>query len=261
MKRVNSQSASEHSWSGEKLSLLAIFARAEDELFGPAGTLAKYASEGIAVSLVAATHSHAQEPADEPITPTRERSCACRASGIRRACLFDFPPSELHRVAPEQIEERLVRLIREVRPHVIVTFAPEGITRAADNQAIHHAATAAFHHASDATQFAHHLREGLRAHAAQKFYHCVLPASLVARWGVAGLNAVPDDRITTKLDVAAQSEAMKNALYCQRQRALDFIRRLTEDQRVEWNTEYYILIESRLRRKSRREKDLFAGLR
>ena len=43
--------------------------------------------------------------------------------------------------------------------------------------------------------------------------------------------------------------------------ALDFIRWLTEDRRVEWNTEYYALVESRLRKKSRREKDLFAGLR
>jgi hypothetical protein len=78
---------------------------------------------------------------------------------------------------------------------------------------------------------------------------------------VAGLNTVPDDRITTQLDVSAQSETMKNALYCQRHRARDFIHGLAEDQRVEWNTEYYLLIESRLRKRSRREKDLFAGLR
>jgi hypothetical protein len=54
---------------------------------------------------------------------------------------------------------------------------------------------------------------------------------------------------------------MKNALYCQRHRALDFIRWLTEDQGIEWNTEYYELVESRIRRKIRHEKDLFAGLR
>jgi LmbE family N-acetylglucosaminyl deacetylase len=261
MTRVNSNVAAEHSLSGEKLSLLAVFARSEDELFGPAGTLAKYAGEGIDVSLVAATRSFALDAPEETPARKRDRTCACRASGIRRACLFDYAPGELSRVAPEIIAERLVRLIRELRPQVIVTFAPEGLTGDADNRIISLAATNAFREAGDPTQFARHRNEGLSAFAAQKLYHCVLPASLVARWGVAGLNAVPDDRITTILDVAAQGEMMKNALRCQRHRAFDFIRWLTEDQRVEWNTEYYTLIESRLRRKARREKDLFAGLR
>jgi LmbE family N-acetylglucosaminyl deacetylase len=262
MVSVNSNVAAEHSLSGERLSLLAIFARSEDELFGPAGTLAKYASEGIDVSLVAATRSSAIEEAPgETPARKRDRTCACRASGIRRACLFDYPPGELSQVAPEIIVERLVRLIRESRPQVIVTFAPEGLTNDPDNRVISIAATNAFRDAGDPTQFAHHLNEGLGVYTAQKLYYCVLPESLVTRWGVAGLNTVPDDRITTQLDVSAQSETMKNALYCQRHRARDFIHGLAEDQRVEWNTEYYLLIESRLRKRSRREKDLFAGLR
>jgi LmbE family N-acetylglucosaminyl deacetylase len=261
MSRTNSAVTHEHSLTGEKLSLLAVFAHSEDESFGPAGTLAKYASEGIEVSLVAATHSHLNEASEEIATHSRDRSCACRASGIRRACLFDYLPGELSRVAPEIIEERLVRLIRELKPQVIITFRPEGLTGDADNRVISAAATAAFSVAGDAANFAHHLTEGLRAYAPQKLYHCVLPASLVTRWGVGGLNFVPDDQITTMLDVTAHSEAMKNALYCQRHRALDFIRWLTEDRHVEWNTEYYALVESRLPRKPRREKDLFAGLR
>jgi hypothetical protein len=36
----------------------------------------------------------------------RDRSCSCRASGIRRACLFDYQPGELSQVAPEMIEEQ-----------------------------------------------------------------------------------------------------------------------------------------------------------
>lgn len=260
MTRVTPLVAVEHSWSGEKLSLLAIFARSEDELFGPAGTLAKYASEGIAVSLVAATRSTARESAEETAR-ARDRSCACRASGVRRACLFDYAPEELARVAPELIAERVVRLIREVRPHVIVTFAPEGLRNDPANRVISRAVTAAFQNASDPTQFTHHLNEGLGAYAAQKLYYCVLPQSLIAHWGTIGLHGVPDEQITTTLDVSAQGELIKNVLYCQRQYAPDSLRRLTAEQRVEWNTEYYILIESRLRRRARREKDLFAGLR
>lgn len=250
----------EHSLSGEKLSLLAIFAHSEDEVFGPAGTLARYASEGIEVSLVTATRSHPLEVSNDTRARQRDRSCSCRTSGIRRACLFDYLPGELSRIAPEIIAERLVRLIREVRPQVVITFAPEGLVDDADNRIISTQATTAFHTASDPSVCTQHLNEGLSAYAPQKLYYCVLPASLIKRWGMPGLNAVPDDRITTRLDVSGYREVMRNALYCQRHRAPDFIRWL-EDRRIEWNTEYYALVESRLNRKSRREKDLFAGLR
>jgi len=261
MIRASTGVTHEHSLSGEKLSLLAVFAHSEDESFGPAGTLAKYASEGIEVSLVAATRGHPVEALKEATTRHRDRSCECRAYGIRRACLFDYHRGALSQIALEMIVERLVRLIREVRPQVIVTFAPEGLTGDADNRIISVAATTAFREASDATKFAQHLHEGLSACAPQKLYYCVLPASLVTHWGVGEFNSVPDDQITTTLDVSAYGEAMKNALYCQRHRALDFIRWLTEDRRIEWNAEYYALVESRLPKKSRREEDLFAGLR
>jgi LmbE family N-acetylglucosaminyl deacetylase len=264
MSRTNSSSAvpREHTLAGERLALLAVFAHPEDESFGPAGTLAKYAGEGVDVSLVTATRSStAVEFSDETGVRARDRLCSCRASGIRRACLFDYHPGELSQVAPEIIEERLVRLIREVRPQVIVTFGPEGLAGDSDNRIINAAATAAFHSAGNSTRFPHHFYDGLGAYAPQKLYYCVLPRSVITRWGVRGLSAVPDDRITTVLDVSSYSETIKNALYCQRHGAVDFIRWLTENPDVEWNREYYALVESRLNKKPRREKDLFAGLR
>ncbi len=251
-------SISEHSFGGEKLSLLAVFARPEDESFGPAGTLAKYANEGVQVSLVTATRTHADI---HPLDAARDRLCSCRATGVRRACFFDYAPGELHKIDPVVIEEQLVRLIREIEPQVIVTFGPEGLSGDSDYGVVAQAAQSAFQDAGDSTKFLHQFREGLSAYAPQKLYHCVLPSSIVTRWGVQGLRAVPDDQVTTILDVSAYAEAMKNALYCQRSHALDFIRWLTEEQRVEWDREYYSLVESRLNRKPRREKDLFAGLR
>jgi LmbE family N-acetylglucosaminyl deacetylase len=263
MPRSSSGVRNEHSLAGEKLSLLAVFAHSEDEAFGPAGTLAKYASEGIEVSLVTATRNNVPTTlAEEELQAhPRDRVCSCRASGIRRACLFDYRHGELNRIAPAIIEERLVRLIREIRPQVIVTLGPTGLTGDHDTHIISAAATAAFRNAGDASMFSHHLHEGLQNWSPQKLYYCLLPASVVQHWGVSGLNAVPDDEITTRLDVSPYSQAMKNALYCQRHGALDFIRRLIEDQKIEWSTEYYALMESHLRKKPKREKDLFAGLR
>ena len=118
----------------------------------------------------------------------------------------------------------------------------------------------AFHDAGDPGKFSHHFREGLGAYAPQKLYYCVLPDSLVSEWSVKGLSGLPDDQITTVLDVSASSEAMNKALYCHCNESLDFIHWLDKG-RKEWQAEYYVLGESSLNKKPRREKDLFAGLR
>lgn len=254
--------------TGEKLSLLAIFAHPEDESFGPAGTLAKYASEGVQVSLVTATRvsmpSVDQVPLANPLdvnTGPRDRSCSCRSSAIRRACFFDYRPGQLQQLDPLALEDQLVRLIREVQPQVIVTLGEEDLSGDSDHSVINRVTTAAFEDAGDPAKFEDHFLEGLGAHSAQKLYYCVLPKSLVDRWGIRGVAFVPDEEVTTKVDVSSYSESMKNALYCQRSHAPDFIRWLTEEQSFKWDKEYYLLAESLLYRKARKEKDLFAGLR
>lgn len=259
----------EHSVTGEKLSLLAIFAHPEDESFGPAGTLAKYANEGVQVSLAMATRESAPSltllkgfHAEDLTAQARDRMCSCRTSGVRRVCVLDSRPGELAKLDPQMIEGQLVRLIREIQPQVIVTFGPDGLLQGDDDhEIISHAVTAAFRDAGNASKFEEHFREGLGVFAPHKLYYCVLPQSLVTRWGVQGLSAVADNRVTTVLDVSIYGEAMSKALYCQRHHILDSIGWLTEDHRVQWDAEYYMLVESRLNKKPRREKDLFAGIR
>jgi len=254
----------EHSVTGEKLSLLAVFAHPEDESFGPAGTLARYVSEGIQVSLAMATRDSANHSSHraEGKSRARDRMCSCRATGVRRVCLLDRNAGELARIDPNLIEAQLVRLIREVRPQVIITLGPAGIvTSTCDHQILSDAVTRAFRDASDPLKFLEHFGEGLGTFAPQKLYHCVLPSSLARTWDVHGISTVPDEIVTTILDVSQFGEAMYKALYCQRNRILDSIRWLTEEKHLQWESEYYTLIESRLNRKPRREKDLFAGLR
>ncbi len=261
-------SIAEHSFSGEKLSLLAVFAHPEDESFGPAGTLAKYACEGVSVSLVSVTRSIRSElavasavQADDSIAHSRDRLCSCRASGVRRACFFDFTPGELSTLDPAIIEDQLVRLIREIQPQVIITFGAGGLVGDDDRRIVDQLTLAAFQDAGDSSSFTHHFREGLDSYSPQKLYHCVLPASLVNRWGIQGLTAVPDDEITTVIDISAYGQAMRNALYCHRSQELDLIRWLIEQEHVKWDREYYRLIATHLNKRQRRERDLFAGLR
>lgn len=265
MSRTQSGSHSEHSTNGEKLSLLAVFAHPEDEAFGPAGTLAKYANEGVQVSLVSATRGPRVESdivllsADE--CNDRDRSCACRTSGIRRACFLGYQTGELDKVEPLVITDQIVRLMREIRPQVVITYAARGFVDDADHRVINHVTTAAFRAAGDASKFQNHLREGLAAYAPQKLYYCVLPNSFVERWGIEGLSSIPDQQVTTMLDVSSHSQAINQTLFCQRNHSVDFTRWLGKNPTIPWDTEYYALAESTLYKKPHREKDLFAGLR
>ncbi len=265
MSRTNTISVSEHSLTGEKLSLLAVFAHPEDETFGPAGTLAKYVSEGVQVSLVTATR--AAKPVSDIVILNddecfdRDRSCACRTSGVRRACFLGYQPGELDKVDESIIEDQLVRLIREIRPQVIVTYGVRGHVDDADHQVISRVTTLAFHDSGDAAKFPHQFREGLGPYAPQKLYYCVLPASFISRWQIQGLSAVPDERVTTVLDISSHNQAMSKALFCQRSGSTDFIQWMNNHPQLTWDAEYYELAESTLAKKARREKDLFAGLR
>lgn len=258
----------EHSITGEKLSLLAVFARAEDEAFGPSGTLAKYVSEGVDVSLVTAAREldipalfhQAELPvaAGMPVLP-RDKSCNCRAAGIHRICLDQDPSALAQR--EEFLVERLVRLIRELEPQVVVTWGPDVSSDDSDQKVICRVTTRAFHAAGDSEQYPRQLHDGLAPHQPQKLYYAVLPASLIETWGFNEKNGVPDVQVTTVLDVSPYSEAKLKAVYCQRHHVLDYTRWLEMSRSTQWNEEHFMLAASQRRRKTPHEKDLFAGLR
>jgi hypothetical protein len=92
-------------------------------------------------------------------------------------------------------------------------------------------------------------------------YYSVLPESIIAQWGLGGLNGVPDDQVTTILDVSPYSEMKLKAVYCQRNHSLDYTRWLESSGGKQWNEEHFILAASTLGKRNRRERDLFAGLR
>lgn len=267
--KANETNDHEHSLSGEKLSLLAVFARPEDEAFGPSGTLAKYAGEGIRVSLVTAVRelldgmtaraSDSFSVSGGARVP-REKSCTCRAAGIHRFCL-DEAPGRLTTVPQPMLQERLVRLIREVTPQVIVTYGPNGLSGDSDQRVISQATIEAFELAGNPQVYPQHQAEGLGAYQPRKLYYTVLPNSLLNRWGLTGLHGVPDETVTTVLDVSPYSELKLKAVYCQRHHVIDFTRWLEMSRAREWNVEHFTLAQSQLGRKARHERDLFAGLR
>ncbi|HJX38985.1 MAG TPA: PIG-L deacetylase family protein [Anaerolineae bacterium] len=217
------------------LTLMAVFAHPDDEAFGTGGTLARYAAEGCDVYVVMATRGEAGEiavpelttPADLPYVREQELRCACEIYGIHPPRFLEYPDGLLAIIHQGQAVGKLVRLIRELRPQVLVTFGPDGIYGHYDHIAVHRWATIAFDLASDPECFPGQLANGCDPHLVSKLYFRVLSEDRLAAMsedegpravmmdGVPfPLVARPRDEITTIIDVADYAETKLAGLRC-----------------------------------------------
>src|SRR5688572_27240975 len=136
----------------EPRRLMAVLAHPDDESLGFGGTLAKYAAEGVEVSLVLATRGergwHGDPNADPgPVELGRIRECELRAAAsvldVREIVFLDELDGQLDRADMTKVAGRLVGEIRRIRPDVVVTFGPDGAYGHPDHIAISRLTTSA----------------------------------------------------------------------------------------------------------------------
>lgn len=167
--------------------LLAVLAHPDDESFGPGGTLALYAQQGVNVHLVCATRGEAGHVSAEMMEGfasiaekrTAELRCAAQILGLRGVHYLDYrdsgmpgSPDNLHpqALAAAPLEEaagKIAAHIRRLHPQVVITFDPIGGYKHPDHIAVHRATMRAFELAAD-PNFAD--LEGLPPFQAQKLY-------------------------------------------------------------------------------------------
>lgn len=132
----------------ETPSLLAIFAHPDDESFTVGGTLARYAAEGVEVSLLCATRGEAgiEGIGSEEAARVREQElwAACTLLGVRKVRLLGYRDGELAEADPDEVKVRMAQAIQELRPQVVITFGPDGISGHLDHVAVSRLATATF---------------------------------------------------------------------------------------------------------------------
>ena len=166
--------------------LLGIFAHPDDEdLIG--GALLHYHSSGVKTGLVCATRGEVGDIADsvlatpENLGEVREREMRNAAEtlhvdrlwflGYRDSGRMGTPenqdPRALIQARGARVIGKLVEIIREFRPQVIVTFDETGGYGHPDHIAMYKYATGAFHSAADGVQYP----EAGPAHAAAKLYY------------------------------------------------------------------------------------------
>jgi LmbE family N-acetylglucosaminyl deacetylase len=272
--------------SSDALTLMALFAHPDDEAFGTGGSLAKYAAEGCEVYLVTATRGEAGEivvpelttPANLPYVREQELRCACEIYGIHAPRFLDYPDGLLPIIHQGQAVGKLVLLIRELKPDVLITFGLDGIYGHYDHIAVHHWGTIAYDLSADPLCFPGQLEEGCELHQVSKLYFRVLSEERVAAMAADGQPAAvmmdgvpfsmvgkPRDEITTIIDVTDFAEAKLAGLRCHVSQigyGMPFEESAEEIVREPWfRRETFALARSTAGWPEDLETDLFAGLR
>jgi len=248
--------------------LLFLLAHPDDETFGPGGTIARYAEEGADVFLATATRGEAGMLGEPPVTD-RDRLGEVRAEELRRAAgvlgardvaFLGFRDGELAETPMERIVEKAVGEIRRVRPHVLIGFGPEGVSRHPDHIVMSAVASEAFDAAADPSRFPEQVRNGVAPWAPAKLYQFEVARDIFETWGVP-LAGVPRETLTTFIDTAAYVDKKVEAFRSHRTQAKDVARILDRDGYREFaREETYVLAKTRLTRPTRPERDLFDGI-
>ncbi|HLH22203.1 MAG TPA: N-acetyl-1-D-myo-inositol-2-amino-2-deoxy-alpha-D-glucopyranoside deacetylase [Chloroflexota bacterium] len=227
------------------LTLMAVHAHPDDEAIGTGGTLARYAAEGVRTVLVTCTDGAVGEIVD-PTVATPETLAAVRADELRTAsellgvsalhCLGyrdsgmmgtpeNDDPRSFWRADLDEATGRLVALIRQERPQVIVTYDENGFYGHPDHIQTNRVSVAAFHAAGDPARYP---EQGLAPWAPSKLYYAAVPISRLREFGRRlreldieapfGENAdepefgTPDERIVATIDARPYARVKREAL-------------------------------------------------
>jgi mycothiol S-conjugate amidase len=286
----------------EQLRLMTVHAHPDDESSKGAATLAKYVAEGQDVTVVSCTggeRGSILNPAmDQPGVLERmaeirveEMAEAARILGVRHRWLgfvdSGLPEGDPKPPLPEgcfavvPVEEptaALVRLVREFRPHVLVTYDENGGYPHPDHIRCHEISVAAFDAAGDPDQFPGtgapwqplklYYTHGFSRARMVAFHNALLAAgqeSPYEEWLKNWDEKRPDvmERVTTRVECAEYFPIRDKALLAHATQIDPDSRwfRLDLDvQREVWPTEEYELARS-LVDTTLPEDDLFAGVR
>jgi LmbE family N-acetylglucosaminyl deacetylase len=143
------------------LRLLCITAHPDDECFAFGGALALAAQRGIETSILCLTDGSAGSYRGTATSPCElgqlrrsEFTASCDLLGAHHHEVLDYHDGQLEFASYSNLAGDLVRRIRTLRPHVILTFGGDGaLNTHADHTVTSSVATAAFHWAGSPKRF------------------------------------------------------------------------------------------------------------
>jgi LmbE family N-acetylglucosaminyl deacetylase len=269
--------------------LMAVLAHPDDESLGVGGTLAKYAAEGVDVSLVTATRGDGgrfrgirsddrRHPGREALGEIRENElrAAAKVLGIRDVSVLDYHDQQLDRADPREVVARIAGELRRIRPDVVVTFGPDGAYGHPDHIAISQFTAAAIVAAADPAARCDDAGNP-PPHAVAKLYYMAWPEPTWALFQKAFRQLVqivddverratpwPDWAITTEIDARRFWQTTWRAISCHESQvtAYERLQSLTPDEhQALWGRQSFYRVFSAVNGGRARETDLFEGVR
>lgn len=143
------------------LRLLCVVAHPDDECFAFGGALSLAADGGVETSILcltdgqAATHrGNARSGEELGAMRQREFALSCEVLGAKHHELWGYGDAQLEQHSLNELGGRLVERMRQIRPHVVLTFGAEGALNShPDHTTVSAATTAAFHWAGNPKRF------------------------------------------------------------------------------------------------------------
>jgi len=185
--------------------LLAVFAHPDDESFGPGGTLAKYAAEGVEIHILCATRGEAGQWDEESISKIKnqksksgweihnvreeELRASAKILGLTKVEFLDFKDGTLCNNLYHKIANKITKKIKEFKPQVILTHDRLGVSGHLDHIAISMITTYSFLHTDIGNKL---------------YYHCLSQSQSnrekIDNYFVYFPEGYPEERITTRID-------------------------------------------------------------
>ena len=267
-----------------ELRLMCVLAHPDDESLGTGGALAGYAAEGVATYLVTATRGERgrfgdskESPGPEIVGRAREAEllAAARELGLREVKFLDYPDGGLDKVDTAEAIGKIAGHLRRVRPHVVITFGPDGAYGHPDHIAISQLTTAAIVCAADPS-FGLHLAIG-EPHRVAKLYYIAWSPKKWAAYEAALRKLVfkvdggerqavpwPDWAITTVIDTSRVWSTVWRAVRCHKTQMAIYSKfeELSEEHRRSlFGTQEFYRAFSWVNGGRAQESDLFEGMR
>jgi LmbE family N-acetylglucosaminyl deacetylase len=246
--------------SNAQFRFLVVTAHPDDEAGGFGGTLALYAGHGVAAHVVCLTAGTAARnrgtaKSNEELAAMRraEFAASCKLLGVTGEVL-DYPDGGLTKIGLEPVGDLVLR-IRKRKPHVVLTFGPDGgLTGHFDHAMAGLFATLAFQWAARPERFPEQLGGDAAVHRAQKLYWSTAPFELPQRPPIA---LAP---VTASIEIGQFFETKVRA-FRQHTTQSPLFPRFEENMGRMERAEHFHLAASSEARRVERETDLLAGVR
>jgi LmbE family N-acetylglucosaminyl deacetylase len=263
------------------LRLLCVLAHPDDEALALGGLLARYAAEGVATYLVTATRGErgwqgnpAENPGPAALGRLRETELRAAAAvlNLLEVSILGYGDGMLAEADGRETVAVVAGHIRRIRPHVVVTFGPDGATGHPDHIAISQITTAAVLAAAQPQSDA---AGSAPPHRVDKLYYLADSRERTAAYDAAfGESAMTVDgivrrvsgwepwAITTRVDARTYAQQAWRAIACHRsQLPAGVAERLTAGQhRLLWGVQELYRVFSLVNGGRTVEDDLFAGV-